>query len=483
MAPVPDFSALDAVGQAALVRRGEATPRELVDAALARIEALDGALHAVIHRRFDAARAEASSEQLPRGAFRGVPMLMKDLGGETAGDPYHAGMRALRDAGYRAAGDSYFAAKVRAAGFVFIGRTNTPELGLVPTTEPEAHGATHNPWDLSRSAGGSSGGAAAAVASGMVPLAHASDGGGSIRIPAALCGLVGLKPTRGRSSFGPALGERWAGFSVELAVSRTVRDTAAFLDVVQGPMPGDPYTARAPVRPYALEVGADPGRLRIGLMTRGPRALAVHPECARAAEEAAHALTGLGHAVELSHPPVLDDPAGTSAYVTVVACSVARALDAWGTRLGRTLGEDDVEPLTFALATIARGWPVTRYLEAIETVHAGGRRMAEWWDRGFDLLLTPTTAEPAPPLGSFVCTKDQPLAGFLRAAPFGAFTSAFNMSGQPAISLPLHETPDRLPVGVQLVAATGREDLLLRVAAQLEAARPWSGRRPPVHAG
>jgi len=482
MPPAPDLSALDAVAQAELVRRGEATPRELVDAAIARIEKVDGALHAVIHRRFDAARAEAASSTLPRGAFHGVPILMKDLGGDTAGDPYHAGMRALRDADFRAPADSYFAAKLRAAGFVFLGRTNTPELGLLPTTEPEAHGATRNPWDVSRSAGGSSGGAASAVAGGMVPLAHASDGGGSIRIPAALCGLVGLKTTRGRCSFGPGLGERWGGLSVELAVSRSVRDTAAFLDVVQGPMPGDPYAATTPVRPYAQEVGAAPGRLRIGLMTTGPRNITVHPECVRAAERAGKALEALGHDVELSHPAALDDPAGINAYVTVIASSVARALDAWGAKLGRTLGEGDVETLTWALASMARAWPVTRYLEAIETVHAGGRRMAEWWGSGFDLLLTPTTAEPAAPIGSFACPKEQPLKGFLRAAPFGAYTSAFNMSGQPAISLPLHETPEGLPIGVQLVAATGREDLLIRVASQLEASQPWAARTPPVFA-
>ncbi|HVP30027.1 MAG TPA: amidase [Myxococcota bacterium] len=482
MPPAADLSRLDAVAQAELVRRGEATPRELVDAAIARVEKVDPHLHAVIHPRYERAREEAASGQLPRGPFHGVPFLMKDLGGDTAGDPYHAGMRFLRDARFTAAADSYFAAKVRAAGFVILGRTNTPELGLLPTTEPEAHGATRNPWDPARSAGGSSGGASAAVAGGMVPLAHASDGGGSIRIPAALCGLVGLKTTRGRSSFGPGLGERWAGLAVELALSRTVRDTAAFLDVVHGPMPGDPYAAAPPLRPYALEVDADPGRLRIGLMTDGPRQIAVHPECRRAAEEAGHLLEAIGHGVEISHPDALDDPAGVNAYVTVIATSVARGLDAWSARVGRPIAQADVETLTWGLATMARAFPVTRYVEAIETVHALGRRFAAWWGRGFDLLLTPTTAEPAPPLGSFVCPPDSPFQGFLRAAPFGAYTLPFNMSGQPAISLPLHSTPEGLPVGVQLVAPTGREDVLLRVASQLERARPWIHRMPPVFA-
>jgi len=473
---------LDAVGHAELVRKGEATPRELVDAAIARIEKVNPELNAVIHPSFEKARAQASAPGLPHGPLRGVPVLMKDLGGQTAGDPYHAGMRFLRDAAWREADDSHFAARLRAAGAVFLGRTNTPELGLLPTTEPAAYGATKNPWDLSRSAGGSSGGAAAAVASGMVPVAHASDGGGSIRIPASHCGLVGLKTTRGRSSFGPSLGERWGGLSIELVVSRSVRDTATLLDVVQGPMPGDPYAAAPPSRPYASEVGAPPGRLRIGLMSQGPRSIAVDSECTAAAQRAARLLEGLGHRIEESHPLALDEPDALKAFVTVVAVSVARALEIWGAKVGRPVLQDSVEPLTWALAEMARSWSSTRYLEAVESVHAFGRRLAAWWSRGFDLLLTPTTAEPAPLLGEMTSPPDAPLKGFLRAAPFGAFTSSFNMSGQPAVSLPLHWTRDGLPVGVQLVAAAGREDLLLRVASQLEAAAPWAHKRPPVSA-
>jgi amidase len=476
------LATLDAVGQAELVRKGEVTPRELVAAAIARIEKLNSELNAVIHPTFEKALAQASAPDLPDGPLRGVPLLMKDLGGQTAGDPYHAGMRFLRDAAWRETDDSYFAAKLRAAGAVFLGRTNTPELGLLPTTEPLAYGATKNPWDPSRSPGGSSGGAAAAVASGMVSLAHASDGGGSIRIPAAHCGLVGLKTTRGRSSFGPSLGERWAGFSVELAVSRTVRDTAAVLDVVQGPMPGDPYSAAPPVRPYTSEVGAPPGRLRIGLMARGPRAIPVDADCAAAAQRAARLLEEFGHTIEESYPLALDDSGALNAFVTVVATSVARTLDAWGARLGRPVQQDGVEPLTWALAEMARSWSSTRYLEAVEYVHTFGRRIAAWWSLGSDLLLTPTTAEPPPLLGEMASTPEIPLKGFLRAAPFGAFTSSFNMSGQPAVSLPLHWTKEGLPVGVQLVAASGREDLLLRVASQLEQAAPWVERRPSISA-
>jgi amidase len=478
-----DPADLDAVGLAELVRRREVSPIELVDAAIARIERGDPALGAVIHRRFERAREEAKSSSLPKGPFHGVPFLMKDLGGDTAGDPYHAGMRFLRDARWTSATDSHLAARLRGAGFVFLGRTNTPELGLLPTSEPDAHGPTRNPWELSRSAGGSSGGSTAAVAAGFVPAAHASDGGGSIRIPASQCGLVGLKVTRGRNSFGPGLGERWGGFSVEGVVSRPVRDTAALRGGPNGPVPGDPYAAAPPARPYAQEVGADPGRLRIGLMTRGPRGVAVDPACAAAATRAAKALEGLGHRVEESHPEALDDPGAPGAYVTIVAANVARALDAWGEKVGRPVTQGDVETLTWALAETARTWPVTRYLQSLEFVHAFGRRVAAWWGEGFDLLLTPTVAEPPPPLGTFACPPDVPLKGFLRAAPFGAFTSFFNQTGQPAISLPVHWTDAGLPVGAQLVAATGGEDLLLRVAAQLEEALPWRGRRPPAAGG
>ncbi len=477
-----EISLLDATAQAELVRRGEVKPLELVQGAIERAERLEPELHAIVTRSFERARAEAASPELPRGPFRGVPYLLKDLGAYLDGDPLYSGMGALARAGWRERGDAHFAAKLRAAGLVSLGHTTSPELGILPTTEPLAFGATRNPWKTTHSPGGSSGGSAAAVAAGVVAAAHASDGGGSIRIPASHCGLVGLKPTRGRSSFGPATGERWAGCSVEGFVTRSVRDSAGLLDLVAGAMPGDPYAAPAPARPFAREVGADPGRLRIGLMLRAPRDGELDPECRAAADGAGRLLESLGHAVEPSHPPALDDPEAVKGFLTVVSAGIAFALDTAATKLGRPLVAEDVEPLTWAVAQAGRAVSAPAYVAAVAANHAYGRRLAAWWEEGFDLLVTPTCAKPPPPIGHFASPPENPLAGYLRAAPYGAFTMPWNVSGQPAISLPLHGTADGLPVGVQVVAACGREDLLLRVAAQLERAQPWAGRLPPLHA-
>lgn len=472
---------LDATAQAELVRTGKASPRELVDAAIARIEKLDPELNAVIHPAFERARSQAAAG-LPDGPFRGVPFLMKDIGGDEAGEPLHAGMGFAKAAGWKATYDAYFTEKIRAAGLVSLGRTNTPELALMPTTEPVAYGPTRNPWSLEHSSGGSSGGASAAVAAGLVPAAHASDGGGSIRGPASMCALVGLKPTRGRNSFGPGLGERWSGFSAEFVVTRSVRDSAALLDVTNGPMPGDPYYAAPPATPYAESFRRDPGRLRVGLMTVGPRASDVSDDSVAAARATAHALEALGHHVEESHPAALDDPQVVAAYVNVVCCNVARALEVWGEKVGRAVETVDVEPLTWALAVRGREITGSQHLASLEFVHALGRRLADWWQGGFDLLLTPTQAQPPPRIGTLRSTAEEPLAAFLMAAPYGVYTLPFNLSGQPAISLPAHWTAEGLPVGSQLVAPYGREDLLLQVAARLEESVGWHERRPPVHA-
>ncbi len=368
---------------------------------------------------------------------------------------------------------------------MIIGKTNTPEFGLLPTTESQAYGPARNPWDLERSPGGSSGGSAAAVAAGMVPVAHAGDGGGSIRIPASACGLVGLKPTRGRVSLGPLEGEAWAGMVVRHAVTRTVRDTAAVLDAIAGPMPGDPYAAAPPARPFLDEAGDDPGRLRIGVRAR-PR----HPAgCARSIPRASappptrpRCSSHSGIVSRNASPETLDDIELVANFLTVLAASTARDVERLSEIAGRAVGPDDVEAYTWAQAELGRAVTAGEYLAAIEALSAWTRRMAAWWEPdagGFDLLLTPTMAAPPAPLGTV--RGDDPEGAVFAATPYVAFTVPFNVTGQPAISVPLHWA-DGLPVGVQLVAASGREDLLLRVAAQLEAARPWVDRRPPVFA-
>jgi amidase len=483
-----DLARLDATAQAELVRAAELTPAELVDAAIERCERVNPELNAIIHPLYDEGRA-AASNSLPGGPFKGVPFLLKDLGAAFAGQPLHMGMKALKEAGFRAPVDTFLAQRFRDAGLVTIGKTNTPELGILPTTEPDAYGATRNPWNTGRTAGGSSGGSAAAVAAGLVPIAHANDGGGSIRIPASCCGLVGLKPTRQRISEGPLTGDNLSGLTAELIVSRSVRDAAAVLDAVHGPALGDPYVAPPPRRPYVDELEADPQGLRIGFTSSPALDVDSDPACIAAAEGAARLLEDLGHEVEAGSP--IDTGAGAGGeldigdtFLTRWAAGQTMLLDTVGTILGRELEAGDVEPLTWALAEIGRARSAGRYLADV-AVHQGLSRMIAMWyeDGGFDLLLTPTMAERPSPLGTWDDGGERPMAAFERSFPAGAFTAIFNVTGQPAISLPLHWSDDGLPVGVQLVAPFGREDLLIAIAAQLERAQPWAERTPPVFAG
>ena len=334
----------DGLAQAALVASGQASARELVAAAIERIERVDPRLDSVILRRFDRALADAEAPDLPRGPFRGVPLLLKDLGCPVAGEPSFGGTRFLRDRDYRPPVDSVLATRLRRAGFVFLGRTNTPELGLSPTTEPESFGPTRNPWDPERIAGGSSGGSAAAVAAGLVPIAHGGDGGDSIRNPAGACGVVGLKPSRGRVSLGPELGEGWGGFVTEHAITRSVRDSAAVLDCIAGPATGDPYVAPPPPRPFLDEVGRDPGRLRIGLFTGDGRG-SPHADALAAVAVASRLLESLGHAVEEAWPAALADPQERAGLGLVFGPVEYRAcLYELEQMLGRRVGRGDVEP-------------------------------------------------------------------------------------------------------------------------------------------
>ena len=365
---------------------------------------------------------------------------------------------------------------------VVLGRTNTPELGTTISTEPEAHGPTRNPWSPEHSAGGSSGGSGAAVASLMVPAAHASDGGGSIRIPASENGLVGLKPTRARVSEGPRVGDSWAGATVHGAVTRTVRDAAAVLDALAGAEPGDPYPAPPLPGPLADEVGRDPGTLRVGVLDR-PLLPGVEagPDVAEAVASAAALLEQLGHGVELGHPAAMEEERFVDTFTTVVAANVALDLDLWSTEIGRELTADDVEERNWMFSAIGHATTAPQYLEAVRWQQAWSRRMAGWWDRdgdAFDLLVCPVLNGPPPPLGWLT----DPVEGLGRVTALMQYTAQFNVTGQPAVSLPLWWNDEGLPIGVQFVAPYGREDLLVRVAAQLEAAAPWADRVPPIHA-
>jgi len=479
-----DFRWLDATAQAELVARGEVTPRELVDAAIARIEMTNPALNAVITPLFDKARATADGP-LPAGAFRGVPFLLKDGVAHSAGDPFHCGMRVLKDAGYVAATDTWLVQRYRAAGFVILGKTNLPELASSATTEPLAYGPTRNPWNVDHSTGGSSGGSGAAVAAGMVAVAHGNDMGGSIRIPSSACGLVGLKPTRARNSLGPDFGEYWGLTTHEHVLTRSVRDTAAVLDATAGPAPGDPYSAPPPSRPFREEAGADPGRLRIGFRVRRPGQDAdAHPDCVAAVHATVAVLESLGHHVEPVDIPALDDASLGAALGGMFGAFVARDLDRWSGTLGRPIDPSELEPWNARMVEVGRTITAPQYIAALERANDYSRGLSRWWaggddTPGFDVLITPQLGEPPPRLGVLAPTRDLGELGDAMNA-MTPFTSPFNITGQPAMSLPLHWNDAGLPIGVQLVGAYAREDVILRLAGQLETAMPWVDRHPPA---
>jgi amidase len=476
---VSEFQWLDATAQADLVARREVSAAELIDDAIARIEALNPSLNAVIHERFERARSEALAAAPAGAPLPGVPFLVKDAVCHTAGDPFHCGMRLLKRLEWTEPTDTWLASRFRAAGFVFVGKTNTPELATSCTTEPLAYGASHNPWDLARSTGGSSGGSAAAGAAGMVAVAHGNDMGGAIRFPASRCGIVGPKPTRARTTLGPSFGEYWGPLTHVFVLTRTMRDTALVLDAVAGPGPGDPYTAPPPLRSFRAEVGAPAEPLRVGLRTRMRDGSESAPDCVQAVEHAGALLESLGHHVEEADVAALDEPVD-DAFGIVMCVAVARDLSRWSARTGVELTDDDIEPGNLMLADVGRTITGADYAGAIERMQGWSRGVATWWT-DHDLLVTPTSPEPPVALGELAPGVQDPGVA-VRMGRLVSFTSPFDITGQPAISLPLHWNPANLPIGVQLTAAYGREDVLLRVGAQLEAAAPWRDRHPPVSA-
>ncbi|HVA05907.1 MAG TPA: amidase family protein [Acidimicrobiales bacterium] len=473
-----DTTWLDATGQAELVHKGEITPTELVDNAIARIEKLNPELNAVIWELFDLARAEVAGDP-PAGPFRGVPMLLKDLGAELEGTPFAEGTSFAGS--YRSTVTQELTKRFQRAGFVICGKTNAPEFGILPTTEPARFGPTRNPWNTGHSTGGSSGGSAAAVASGMVPVAHANDGGGSIRIPASCCGLVGLKPTRARVSTAPQYGDLLGGLVAEHVVTRSVRDTAAILDAVAGPMPGDPYWAPPRRGESFLAAVTSPTKsLKVAVMTASPTGSEVHADCVAATEKAAELCASLGHVVEPATMEV-DGDAFTAHFINVWAAGNAWSLGDWEERVGRRATEEDVEPLSWALIQIGRALDAGSYLKSMQELQKLTRQIAEYFE-GIDVLLTPTLGEPPALLGTFDSPPGEPLTGLFRAAAYVPFTPPFNVTGQPGMSLPLHWNEAGLPIGVQFVGRFGDEETLLSLAGQLEEAAPWADRRPPVSA-
>jgi amidase len=468
------LASLDATACAELVKSGQASPRELVDAAIARIERYNADLGAVIVPLYDEARAQAGSP--PHGPFRGVPILIKDNLATVGGALHTAGLLPLKRAGYRVPHDSHLVATLRRAGFIVVGKTNTSELGILPSAEPPAWPPSKNPYDLRRTTGGSSGGSAAAVASGMVPIAHGNDGGGSIRIPSSCCGLFGMKPSRGRISLGPDHGDVNGGLVSEHVLTRSVRDSAAVLDLLAGVQPGDPYAAPPQHSRYTAEIAAPPRALRIGFATRGlmpdGSMAESHPDCVAAVAHTARLLESLGHRVEPAEVEALADPGWVPNFLAIWVVGVANELAAAARELGREIEPREVEPLTWTLAELGRLITGPGYAEAWRWLRTISRRVAELWTR-YDLWLTPTVTQPPPLLGTFRSPEDDPLAGIFRAAEFAPFTAPFNATGQPACSLPLYRNAAGLPIGVQLVGAYGREDLLFRASAQLEAAQPF----------
>ncbi|WP_226575499.1 amidase [Acuticoccus sediminis] len=471
-----DYEDYDATGLAALVESGDVTPAELLDAALERLETWS-VLNAVPIVAADIAR-RLIADGLPSGPFRGVPFLLKDLGAEAVDFPTSNGSRLFRNTRWDR--DSAIYARLAATGLVTFGRTATPENGIGAATEATAYGGpTRNPWALDRTPGGSSGGSAAAVAAGIVPAAHGSDGGGSVRIPASSCGLFGFKATRGRLPDGPYAGEGWAGMAIDGYLTRSVRDTARLLDATCGPDLGAPYAAPPLAGTFAGATERAPNRLRVALCDTTFTGAPVHPACRDAAHDAARLLEAMGHAVEVAVPPA-NTEGMMAAWTTIVACGTALAVRNKLAKLGRSLEPGDVEGVTRGAIAVAEGVSGADYLAAVGAIHAYGREMAAFLQR-YDVLLSPTLAEPPALVGRFAHTTEDYIA--FRTGPDGIFayspfTATFNASGQPAVSLPLswHEG---LPIGVHLAARFGEDEMLMSLSAEIERARPWFHRRPP----
>jgi amidase len=495
MEPFVEYDRYDASGLAELVRAKDVHPRELLEAAIGRLERVNPAINAVVYEAFEQARMEADRD--PReGPFAGVPFLIKDLGAAHAGLPFAQSSRARQRV--IAAEDNDIVRRFRQAGLIIFGKTNTPEFGMSPVTEPELHGPTRNPWDTTRTPCGSSGGSAAAVAAGVVPMAHGNDGGGSIRMPASACGLFGIKPSRGRSTWGPEYVDGWLGIAEQHAITRTVRDSARLLDATHGAPLGATSLAPGPDRPFADEVGADPGKLRIAFTT-GPILddQPLHADCVAAIADAAALCEELGHDVKEAKPN-LDVGELLWAFVTLAGAEAEFQLDEAARLTGRKVGRADVELITWIIALLGRKRTSGDLTRALHIARQAGATVAGFM-ADYDVLLSSTLGEPPWPIGALALEpRDERMLQIVSRAPMGPLlaqvekqlageilrpmpnTPLFNMTGQPAMSVPLHWTEAGLPVGVQFVGRYGDEAILFRLASQLEEARPWANRRPAM---
>lgn len=488
----------DALALAQLVRDGEVTPAELLDAAISATQRLNPTLNAIVRPLYDEARHTLDAG-VGNGPFAGVPYLIKDLLADYAGVPTTSGSRFTSE--YVPANDAELVARSKAAGLVIFGKTNTPEFGLTPFTEPALFGPARNPWDTERTPGGSSGGSGAAIAAGLVPMAGGGDGGGSIRIPASCCGLVGLKPSRGRNPTGPDRGDIWFGAVVEHPLTRSVRDTAAALDALSGPDVGAPRHAPKPEQSFLASLDTPVRPLRIAVTTQPMLADHMDRECVRGAEATAQLLESLGHTVEIAHPPI-DRDAFVQAFLVLLVAETAADIGEYTDKLGHAPRRGELEPATEALVRLGRVHSAEELTRALRELQAQTRRIAAWM-ADYDVMLAPTLAEPPFIIGSYQPSRRDtlamaalnrlPLAGLAKRSGlveqmaqdifrFIPNTPVANVTGEPAISLPLHWSPDGLPVGMMFTAPLGDEITLLQLARQLEQAQPWAQRRPPIHA-
>jgi amidase len=470
-----EYSNYDGLGLAELVKKKKVKPAELVEAAIERIERHNPQLNAVVFKAYDEARAKARAKL--SGAFAGVPLLLKDILGIKKGWPTRSGSRFVPAA--PSPFDATLVSRFEAAGFIPLGKTNTSEFGIVPLTEPKLYGPAHNPWNLDHSTGGSSGGSAAVVAAGIVPLAHATDGGGSIRIPASCCGLVGLKPTRGRNPLGPMIGDIFGGLVAEHVVSRSVRDTAAALDATAGPEIGDPYAAPAAPGSYLAATKKKPKKLRIAFATRPFDGEAFDPECNAATEAAARLCAKLGHRIDEGMPQVSSEDFGAN-FAAIFASGLTMVIDSVAKTAGKTPAREEFEGLTWSGYQFGRTITAAQYQLCWASLQRLSRQVAAW-QQPYDAWITPVLATPPMKIGAVNLEETDLMKAWAPIANYAPFTALQNVTGQPAINLPLAWSKSGLPIGVQFVGRFGEEHLLLQLAAQIEKAEPWSKKRPSVY--